>query len=123
MTLTTDLPGEQTLVLKAKAKAQGVSTEQHARQVIEQDLVPDWLRESWESGAQCPARKPATTRFMIRGGSQHQRQSSRRCHSPLVPRPPSSAQCKATVGMPSLAAFGNLPPASGVRLILDVAKR
>jgi hypothetical protein len=81
MTLTTDLPGEQTLVLKAKAKAQGVST-----------------------------------------GSQHQRQSSRRCHSPLVPRPPSSAQCKATVGMASLAA-GNLPPASGVRLILDVAKR
>jgi plasmid stability protein len=49
MTLTIDLPDEQTLVLKAKAEAQGVSTEQYARRVLEQDLVPDWLRESWES--------------------------------------------------------------------------
>ena len=52
MTLTIDLPDEQTLVLKARAKAQGVSTEQYARQVLEQDLVPDWLRESWESAGQ-----------------------------------------------------------------------
>ena len=52
MTLTIDLPDEQTLVLQARAKAQGVSTEQYARQVLEQDLVPDWLRESWESGGQ-----------------------------------------------------------------------
>ncbi len=49
MTLTIDLPDAQTLVLQAKAKAQGVSTEQYARQVLEQDLAPDWLRESWES--------------------------------------------------------------------------
>jgi hypothetical protein len=49
MTLTIDLPDEQTLVLEAKAKAQGVSAEQYARHVLEQDLVPDWLRESWES--------------------------------------------------------------------------
>jgi plasmid stability protein len=52
MTLTIDLPDEQTLVLKAKAKAQGVSTEQYVRQVLEQDLVPDWLRKSWESAKQ-----------------------------------------------------------------------
>ena len=52
MTLTIDLPDEQTLVLKARAKAQGVSTEQYARQVLEQDLVPDWLRKSWESAKQ-----------------------------------------------------------------------
>jgi plasmid stability protein len=52
MTLTIDLPDEQTLVLKAKAKAQGVSTEQYARQVLEQDLVPDWLRESRDSARQ-----------------------------------------------------------------------
>jgi plasmid stability protein len=52
MTLTIDLPDEQTLVLKAKAKAQGVSTEQYARQVLEQDLAPDWLRESWETAKQ-----------------------------------------------------------------------
>ena len=51
MTLTIDLPDEQTLVLKARAKAQGVSTGQYARQVLEQDLVPDWLRESWEGAA------------------------------------------------------------------------
>jgi plasmid stability protein len=51
MTLIIDLPDEQTLVLKANAKAQGLSTEQYARQVLEQGLVPDWLRESWESGA------------------------------------------------------------------------
>jgi len=49
MTLTIELPEEQTLVLKARAKAEGVSTEQYARQVLEHDLVPDWLRESWES--------------------------------------------------------------------------
>jgi plasmid stability protein len=57
MTLTIDLPDEQTLVLKAKAKAQGVSTEQYARQVIEQDLAPDWLRESWESAVQTGVNK------------------------------------------------------------------
>jgi plasmid stability protein len=57
MTLTIDLPDEQTLVLKAKAKAQGVSTEQYARQVIEQDLAPDWLRESWESAVQTGGNK------------------------------------------------------------------
>lgn len=49
MTLRIDLPDEQTLVLKAKAKARGVSTEQYVRQVLEQDLAPDWLRESWET--------------------------------------------------------------------------
>ena len=52
MTLTIELPDEQTLVLEAKAKAQGISTEQYARQVLEQDLVPDWLRESRESAKQ-----------------------------------------------------------------------
>jgi plasmid stability protein len=52
MTPTIDLPDEQTLVLEAKAKAQGISTEQYARQVLEQDLVPDWLRESRESAKQ-----------------------------------------------------------------------
>jgi plasmid stability protein len=52
MTLIIDLPDEQALVLKAKAKAQGASTEQYARQLLEKDLVPDWLRESWESAGQ-----------------------------------------------------------------------
>jgi plasmid stability protein len=52
MTLTIELPEEQTLVLKAKAEARGVSTEQYVRLVLEQDLVPEWLRESWDSAGQ-----------------------------------------------------------------------
>jgi hypothetical protein len=31
---------------------QGLSTGQYARQGLEHDLVPDWLRESWESARQ-----------------------------------------------------------------------
>ncbi len=38
MTLTINLPDDQEAVLKAKASAQGVSTEQYARRVLEQDL-------------------------------------------------------------------------------------
>jgi hypothetical protein len=52
MNLTVDLPDEQTLVLRAKVQAKGVSTEQYGQQVPGQDLVPDWLRESWESAKQ-----------------------------------------------------------------------
>lgn len=52
MTLTVDLTEEQALVLQAEAKAEGASTEQYARQVLEQNLVPEWLRESWETAKQ-----------------------------------------------------------------------
>ena len=52
MTLTIDLPEEQTAVLAAKARARGLSTEEYARQVLEKDLVPDWLQESWETSRQ-----------------------------------------------------------------------
>ena len=38
--------------LAAKARARGVSAEQYARQVLEDDLAPDWLRKSWESASQ-----------------------------------------------------------------------
>ena len=38
MTLTIELPDEQTAALTAKARAQGLSTEQYARQVLEHDL-------------------------------------------------------------------------------------
>jgi hypothetical protein len=38
MTLTIDLPEEQTLALAAKAQAQGVSAEEYARLVLEHDL-------------------------------------------------------------------------------------
>ena len=38
MTLTIELPDEQQAALNAKARAQGVSTEEYARQVLAQDL-------------------------------------------------------------------------------------
>jgi plasmid stability protein len=47
--LTIELPEEQKAVLAAKAQARGLSAEQYARQVLEQDLVPEWLRKSWET--------------------------------------------------------------------------
>ncbi len=52
MTLTIDLPEAEVTALAAKARARGVSAEQYARQVLEHDLAPDWLRRSWESAAQ-----------------------------------------------------------------------
>jgi plasmid stability protein len=52
MTLTIDLPDEQTAVLAAKARAQGLSTEEYVRQVLQHDLVPEWLQKSWESSRQ-----------------------------------------------------------------------
>lgn len=49
MTLVINLPDEETAALAAKAQAHGLSTEEYARQVLENDLAPQWLRESWES--------------------------------------------------------------------------
>jgi plasmid stability protein len=52
MTLTIDLPDEQTTALAAKARAHGLSTEQYVRLVLQHDLAPEWLRKSWESSEQ-----------------------------------------------------------------------
>jgi plasmid stability protein len=52
MTLTINLPDEQTAALAAKARAQGLSAEEYARQVLEHDLAPEWLQESWASSRQ-----------------------------------------------------------------------
>ena len=49
MTLMIDLPDEKTAALAAKARARGLSAEEYARQLVEQDLAPEWLRKSWES--------------------------------------------------------------------------
>jgi hypothetical protein len=49
MNLTIDLPEDQTAALAAKAKVRGLSPEEYARQVLQHDLAPDWLRESWKS--------------------------------------------------------------------------
>ena len=47
MNLTIKLPDEDVPALNAKATARGVSAEQYALQVLEQDLAPEWLRKSW----------------------------------------------------------------------------
>lgn len=52
MTLTINLTDAQTVALAAKARARGLSAEEYARQVLEHDLVPEWLQESWESSKQ-----------------------------------------------------------------------
>ena len=49
MTLIIDLPDEKTAALAAKARARGLSAEEYARQIVEQDLAPEWLRKSWDS--------------------------------------------------------------------------
>jgi plasmid stability protein len=45
--LTIDLPEEQRAALAAKARAKGLSTEDYAREVLEHDLIPEWLQKSW----------------------------------------------------------------------------
>jgi hypothetical protein len=52
MTLTIDLPDEQTAALATKARAQGLSTEEYIKQVLEHDPAPEWLQKSWESSRQ-----------------------------------------------------------------------
>jgi plasmid stability protein len=49
MNLTITLPDEEVAALIAKATARGVSAEEYALQVLEQDLAPEWLRRSWAS--------------------------------------------------------------------------
>lgn len=47
--LTIELPEEQKAVLAAKAQAAGLSAEQYVRNVLEHDLVPEWLQSSWDN--------------------------------------------------------------------------
>jgi len=49
MNLTIKLPEEDVPALNAKATARGISAEQYALEVLEQDLAPEWLRKSWTS--------------------------------------------------------------------------
>lgn len=49
MNLTIKLPEADVVALRAKAMARGVTAEQYALQVLEQDLAPEWLRKSWAS--------------------------------------------------------------------------
>lgn len=51
MSLTINLPDETTAALTAKARARGLSAEEYARQLVERDLAPEWLRKSWESSS------------------------------------------------------------------------
>jgi plasmid stability protein len=52
MTLTIELPDEETLALADRATAFGLTTEQYVRQVLEREIAPEWLRKSWESAKQ-----------------------------------------------------------------------
>ena len=52
MTLTVTLTEEQTAALTAMARVKGLSLEEYARQVLEKELAPEWLQESWESARQ-----------------------------------------------------------------------
>jgi hypothetical protein len=49
MTLTVDLSDDQAAAVAARARAQGMSAEQYVRQLLEHDLVPEWLRRSWQN--------------------------------------------------------------------------
>ena len=49
MNLTIQLPDEHAPALQAQATARGVSAEQYVLQVLEGDLAPEWLRQSWAS--------------------------------------------------------------------------
>jgi len=50
--LIIELPDDQKAALAAKAEARGLSAEQYARTVLEHDLAPEWLRNSWETSQQ-----------------------------------------------------------------------
>jgi hypothetical protein len=45
ISLTIELPDEQKAALAAKARAQGLSIERYAREVLEHDLAPQWLQK------------------------------------------------------------------------------
>ncbi len=47
--LTIELRDEQRAALAAKALARGLSAEQYALELLEHDLVPEWLQKSWET--------------------------------------------------------------------------
>ena len=47
--LTIELAEEQKAALSAKAPALGLSDEDYARQVLQHDLAPEWLQQSWAS--------------------------------------------------------------------------
>jgi plasmid stability protein len=49
ISLTVELPEEQNAALALKAQTRGLSVEQYARQVLEHDLAPEWLKESWQT--------------------------------------------------------------------------
>jgi plasmid stability protein len=49
MDLTIKVPDNDVQALRAKATQRGVSAEEYALQVLEEDLAPEWLRKSWET--------------------------------------------------------------------------
>jgi plasmid stability protein len=52
MDLTIKVPDNDVQALKAKATQRGVSAEEYALQVLEEDLAPEWLRKSWATASE-----------------------------------------------------------------------
>ncbi len=66
MTLTIDLPDDETAALAAKARSQGLSPEQYARQVLEHDLESGLNpRPIWEVIAENMERVPPEDRALL----------------------------------------------------------
>ena len=49
MSLTIRIPDEAAKALEAKARAQGITAEEYALQLLNLDLTPEWLRRSWDT--------------------------------------------------------------------------
>jgi hypothetical protein len=49
LNLTIQLPEADVEALNAKATERGITAEQYVVQVLERDLAPVWLRQSWAS--------------------------------------------------------------------------
>jgi hypothetical protein len=52
MAFTIELPEAEERALHEKARAQGLTLEAYARQVLTLDLVPEWLRSSWRESVE-----------------------------------------------------------------------
>lgn len=80
MTLTIALPGERTAALAAIARTKDLTVEEYARQVLEQDLAPGWLRHSWQRAGQAGLNQLSHGRD--RGGNP--RRTHSKCSAQLI---------------------------------------
>ena len=60
MTLIIELPEYEAEILAAKARARGLSIEEYARELLEDDIAPKSLRDCWDA-----ARRAGTDRMTM----------------------------------------------------------